>query len=117
MDRPSQQLIRISNVDETIDATISLGKLFVGDNVNAYAMSPTATPTAGPTIIHQRVEKRMLRAIPTILAKTVTIKKVRLTKETGVRPFIAMRLMAVLSISGVSCGLKASVTNNMITAA
>ena len=83
MDRPSQQLIKISNVDETIDATISLGKLFVGDNVNADAMSPTAAPTAGPTIIHQRVEKRMLRTVPTIPQRTVTSIKVPTTKGIG----------------------------------
>lgn len=57
MDLPNQQLIRISKVDEAIDATISLGKLLVGDSVNADATSPTVAPTAGPTIIHQRVEK------------------------------------------------------------
>ena len=83
MDRPNQQLIRISNVDETIDAYINLGKLFVGDNVNADAMSPTAAPTAGPTIIHQRVEKRILRTVPTIPEKTVTSKNVPTTKGIG----------------------------------
>lgn len=56
MDLPSQQLIRISKVEVTSDAYIRRWKLLVGDNVKADAMSPTDAPTAGPTIIDQRVE-------------------------------------------------------------